>query len=655
MEAGVPIGLPSRTVYAAYGGGDGAAGAAVDAAHRSSHASQCRWSDLLTFNHVRYWHLPRNAEMHLTLRAVCAPRRFVTLGHCSFSLFSKKGRLKSGRKKVAVELYSKAATDGAGAASERASTQAHDAPAQEDTPSTRPGDAGASDTPAAVSGRANMDKLDKLMQRYDSNAMSRSAWLDVLAFRRIDQLNQALGSSCTRPVMMVEMERWDRCVMYGVKCYSLVPPAATWHVADAELCCDSPVELKHRKLTRSLHRAVVDRNLQPDSAERRLIHVLLKAPWDWADLTGVKMNADDKQLLWRYRFALTKEAKALSKCLISVDWSDEHEVEQAVELVEEWERSSTIDMNEALQLLSADFTHPKVRMAAARRVAKADDKELVGYLLQLVQALRYEAVGKDGDSLLNLLVDRAAVNLEIANYLHWYLFCQQLVEADVKDLKGRPRCYERAQRRLMKTRQTEMPKDYISKSNDKELYKWMAQFCESHQRLEAALNYYQEAEDYLAMVRVRCYQAQQHATPGGKQAATDAVEDLVETSGNAAAAFFLASQFEAMEKPRETIRLFSKAGRYKHAVRMARDQGLLKELLPLALQASKRTQLETALFLQAQGQGDASLLDAAVTLFHKCGNSSRALEVLSRLLLSVIELGFRPRVWQARAGRVIGL
>jgi hypothetical protein len=68
-----------------------------------------------------------------------------------------------------------------------------------------------------------------------------------------------------------------------------------------------------------------------------------------------------------------------------------------------------------------------------------------------VQALRYEAVGKDGDSLLNLLVDRAAVNLEIANYLHWYLFCQQLVEADGKDLQGRPRCFEPAQRRLIKT------------------------------------------------------------------------------------------------------------------------------------------------------------------------------------------------------------
>lgn len=38
--------------------------------------------------------------MHLTLRALCGPRKLVTLGHCSFGLFSKKGRLKSGRKKV---------------------------------------------------------------------------------------------------------------------------------------------------------------------------------------------------------------------------------------------------------------------------------------------------------------------------------------------------------------------------------------------------------------------------------------------------------------------------------------------------------------------------------------------------------------------------
>jgi hypothetical protein len=48
-------------------------------------------------------------------------------------------------------------------------------------------------------------------------------------------------------------------------------------------------------------------------------------------------------------------------------------------------------------------------------------------------------------------VHRASENIEIANFLHWYIFCQQLVEADLKDVKGRARCYERAQRRLIKT------------------------------------------------------------------------------------------------------------------------------------------------------------------------------------------------------------
>lgn len=41
-----------------------------------------------------------------------------------------------------------------------------------------------------VDKRSLMDKLDKLMQRYDSNGMARCGWLDLLALRRIDQLNQ---------------------------------------------------------------------------------------------------------------------------------------------------------------------------------------------------------------------------------------------------------------------------------------------------------------------------------------------------------------------------------------------------------------------------------------------------------------------------------
>lgn len=242
MEGDVPIGLPSRTLYASYGG-DAAAGA-----NHRVHTSQCRWTDLLTFSHVRYWHLARNAEIHLTLRALCAPRKMVTLGHCSFSLFSKKGRLKSGRKKVVMEMYSKPSeqdVDDLTDSQPKADTPATTSPANADDANTAGDGVKGKKKKGTVSavGVARMDKLEKVMQRYDSNAMSRSPWLDVLTFRRIDQLNQAMGSGSRRPVMMVEMERWDRCVMYGVKSYSIVPPAATWCVADAELCCDSPVKI----------------------------------------------------------------------------------------------------------------------------------------------------------------------------------------------------------------------------------------------------------------------------------------------------------------------------------------------------------------------------------------------------------------------------
>lgn len=59
---------------------------------------------------------------------------------------------------------------------------------------------------------------------------------------------------------------------------------------------------------------------------------------------------------------------------------------QAVELAGEWERQVSIDINDALQLLSASFTHPKIREAAVRSIAKADDQELLGLVPGPTQA-----------------------------------------------------------------------------------------------------------------------------------------------------------------------------------------------------------------------------------------------------------------------------
>lgn len=49
-----------------------------------------------------------------------------------------------------------------------------------------------------------------------------------------------------------------------------------------------------------------------------------------------------------------------------------------------------MDVEDALELLSPNFQHPAVRRYAITRLKQAQDDDLLLYLLQLVQALKYE-------------------------------------------------------------------------------------------------------------------------------------------------------------------------------------------------------------------------------------------------------------------------
>lgn len=49
-----------------------------------------------------------------------------------------------------------------------------------------------------------------------------------------------------------------------------------------------------------------------------------------------------------------------------------------------------MDVQDALELLGPSFTHPAVRAYAVGRLQQAPDEDLLLYLLQLVQALKYE-------------------------------------------------------------------------------------------------------------------------------------------------------------------------------------------------------------------------------------------------------------------------
>ena len=56
-------------------------------------------------------------------------------------------------------------------------------------------------------------------------------------------------------------------------------------------------------------------------------------------------------------------------------------------------------------------------------MSRAGDDELCSYLLQLVQALRFER--RDDSALANFLVARAVGSPIIANFLHWYLVVRE--------------------------------------------------------------------------------------------------------------------------------------------------------------------------------------------------------------------------------------
>ena len=111
----------------------------------------------------------------------------------------------------------------------------------------------------------------------------------------------------------------------------------------------------------------------------------------------------------------------------SVNWSELTESKQAISLLPKW---VDIDVDDALELLGPGVRNPNVRAYAVDRLRKADDEELLLYLLQLVQALKYETRHDPNDdddtdsSLSSFLVARSAANLKLGNFLHWYLMVE---------------------------------------------------------------------------------------------------------------------------------------------------------------------------------------------------------------------------------------
>ena len=187
---------------------------------------------------------------------------------------------------------------------------------------------------------------------------------------------------------------------------------------------DNPAESKHRRLVRSHRTGVLDRDLKPNAKIRDELNTIMSyGPTQ-------ELNAEEKDLVWKFRHHLTRDKRALTKFVKSVAWHDQSEARQAVQLLPKW---TEIDVDDALELLGPTFDNPAVRAYAVDRLRESDDEELLLYLLQLVQALKFEKISPEANdgstqdsSLAKFLISRATKNLVLGNFLHWYL----MVECD---------------------------------------------------------------------------------------------------------------------------------------------------------------------------------------------------------------------------------
>ncbi|CAI0385996.1 unnamed protein product [Linum tenue] len=367
---GAPFGLPMRT-------------------RLETNGSAYCWNELITLS-TKYRDLGRYSQLALTVWDVSHGKNEGLIGGATIPLFNSKLQLKTGKQKLRLWLGKVA--DGS-------------------FPTTTPGKVPRHE-------RGELERLEKLLNKYERGQIQRVDWLDWLTFKAMEKI-KGLESSKTGSshlYLVVDFCSFEHRVVFQESGANFVLPSPISStnelviVWDPEVGKINPSEHKQLKLARSLTRGIIDKDLKPSNNERKSIQRILKYP------PTRYLSGDEKQLLWKFRFSLMTEKRALTKFLRCVEWSDVQEAKQALELMGKWE---TIDVSDALELLSPLFESEEVRAYAVSVLERADDEELQCYLLQLVQALRFERTDKS--RLSQFLVQRSLNNIELASFLRWYV------------------------------------------------------------------------------------------------------------------------------------------------------------------------------------------------------------------------------------------
>ncbi|KAI4593634.1 Phosphatidylinositol (PI) 3-kinase [Pestalotiopsis sp. 9143b] len=439
--------------------------------------SNTSWNEWLDIP-IPYKSLPLNSRLAITVWDVSptggnyAQGHAVPFGGTTLPLFDKDSQVQKGRLKCQIHRHRLA--DG------------HDGTTTPWLPAQQR--AGSKQAATTVDKEAEeLERMDRLFKKYEMNEIPKVEWLDQMVWR----LSEKRGAAATRNsikslqrqatsqqstdsgneassnpskfTLTVELPRFDFPVVFTDHEYPPPPISSVQHLSasqshmdlkpppevqfgpgingrdeggrhrvvriyDPEVAArDNPAEAKHRRLVRSQHRhGTLDKDLKPNAKVRDELNVIM------AYSPTHSLTPEEKDLVWKFRYHLTKDKRALTKFVKSVNWQDQSESKQAIQVMSKW---IEIDVDDALELLGPTFDASAVRAYSVDRLRKADDHELLLYLLQLVQALKFEHVPTNTNepalntsSLASFLISRAVESFTLATYFYWYL----VVEYDDK-------------------------------------------------------------------------------------------------------------------------------------------------------------------------------------------------------------------------------
>ncbi|XP_071945035.1 phosphatidylinositol 4,5-bisphosphate 3-kinase catalytic subunit alpha isoform-like isoform X1 [Antedon mediterranea] len=132
-----------------------------------------------------------------------------------------------------------------------------------------------------------------------------------------------------------------------------------------------------------------------------------------------EMSEQEKELVWQLRDECkVQDPNSLPKLLCAVKWSSREHVSQLYVLLKDWPRN--INVETALCLLDCTYADVGVRQFAVECLSHSlSNDELLQYLLQLVQVLKYESYLDN--PLARYLLRKSLQNQRIGHFFFWHL------------------------------------------------------------------------------------------------------------------------------------------------------------------------------------------------------------------------------------------